>query len=68
MQTGATLKSYRIDLYAANSKRTKTFGIAVRVCFQLGDYELETNFVVADDALGVEDFVLGRNFFISKNT
>ena len=29
---------------------------------QLEGYELETNFVVVDDAMGVEDFVLGRNF------
>ena len=30
--------------------------------FQLGGYELETNFVIVDDAKGVEDFLLGRNF------
>ena len=30
--------------------------------FQLGGYELETNFVVVDDAMGVEDFLLGRSF------
>ena len=31
----------------------------------MGGYELETNFVVVDDALGVEDFLLGRNFLRS---
>ena len=36
--------------------------MAERVRFQLGSYELETNFVVVDDAMGVEDFLLGRNF------
>ena len=30
--------------------------------FQLGGYELQTNFVAVDDAMGVEDFLLGRNF------
>ena len=30
--------------------------------FQHGGYELETNFVVVDDAPGLEDFLLGRNF------
>ena len=30
--------------------------------FQLGGYELETNFVVVDDAMGVENFLLGCNF------
>ena len=30
--------------------------------FQLDGYELETNFEVVDEALGVEDFLLGRNF------
>ena len=30
--------------------------------FQLGGYELKTNFVVVADAVGVEDFLLGRNF------
>ena len=33
-----------------------------RVRFQLGGYELQTNFVVVDDAMGAEDFLLGRNF------
>ena len=62
LQTGAALQPYRIDLYAANGKTIKTFGIAERVRFQLGGYELETNFVVVDDAHGLEDFLLGRNF------
>ena len=30
--------------------------------FQLGGYELETNFVVVDDAMGLEGFLLGQNF------
>ena len=60
-QTGTVLKSYRIDLYAANGKTIKTFGLAEQIRFQLGGYELETNFVVVDDVMGVEDFSLGRN-------
>ena len=64
-RTGAVLKPYEIDLYAANGKTIKTFGLAEQVRFQLGGYELETNFVVVDDALGVEDFLLGRNFLRS---
>ena len=35
--------------------------------FQLGGYELETNFVVVDDAQGLEDFLLGRNFLRAYN-
>ena len=56
------LKPYGIDLYAANGKAIKTFGLAKKIKFQLGGYELETNFVLVDDAMGVEDFLLGRNF------
>ena len=62
VQTGAVLKLYQIDLHAANGKTIKTFGLAEHVQFQLGGYELETNFVVVDDAMGVEDFLLGLNF------
>ena len=62
VQTGAVLKPYQIDLYAANGKIIKMFGLAEHVHFQLGGYELETNFVVVDDAMGVKDFLLGRNF------
>ena len=61
-QTGTVLKPYQIDLYAAKCKTIKTFGLAEQIRFQLGGYELETNFVVVDDAMGVEDFLLGRNF------
>ena len=61
-QTGTVLKPYQIDLYAANYKTVKTFGLAEQIRFQLGGYQLETNFVVVDDAIGVEDFLLGRNF------
>ena len=64
-RTGAVLKPYQIDLYAANGKTIKTFGLAEQVRFQLGGYELETNLVVVDDAMGVEDFLLGRNFLRS---
>ena len=63
MRTGAVLRPYRIDLFAANGKTIKTYDLVERVRFQLGGYELETNFVVLDDAMGVEDFLLGRNFF-----
>ena len=35
--------------------------------FQLGGYELETNFVVVDDAHGLEDFLLGRKFLRAYN-
>ena len=62
VQTGAVLRPYKVDLYAANGKTIKTFGIVECVRFQLGGYELQTNFVVVDDAMGVEDFLLGRNF------
>ena len=62
MHTGNTLGPYGIDLYAANGKTIKTFGLAEKVKFQLGGYELETKFVVVDDAMGVEDFLLGKNF------
>ena len=64
-RTGAVLKPYQVDLYAANGKTIKTFGLAEQVRFQLGGYELETNFVVVDDAMGVEDFLLGRDFLRS---
>ena len=64
-QTGTVLNSYQVDLYAANGKTIKTYGLAERIHFQLGGYELETNFVVVDDAMGVEDFLLGRNFLRS---
>ena len=55
------LAPYGVDLFAANGKTIRTFGQAEHVKFQLGGYELETNFVVVDDAKGVEDFLLGRN-------
>ena len=64
-RTGTVLKSYQVDLYAANGKTIKFFGLAEQIRFQLGGYELETNFVVVDDAMGVEDFLLGRNFLRS---
>ena len=62
LQTDVALQSHRMDLYAANGKTMKTFGIAERLRFQLGGYDLETNFVDVDDAHGLEDFLLGRNF------
>ena len=43
-------------------KQKKTFVIGERVRFQLGGNELETNFVVVDDAHGLENFLPGRNF------
>ena len=64
-RTGTVLKPYQVDLYAANGKTIKTYGLAEHIHFQLGGYELETNFVVVDDAMGVEDFLLGRNFLRS---
>ena len=62
VQTEAVLKPYQIDLYAANGKNIKTYGMAEHVRFQLGGYELGTNCVVVDDAMGVEDFLSRRNF------
>ena len=62
VQTAAMLRLYQIDLYAANGKTIKTFGMVERVRFQLGGYELQTNFVVVDDTMGVEGFLLGQNF------
>ena len=67
LQTDVALQPHRIDLYAANGKTIKTFGKAERVRFQLGGYGLETNFVVVDDANGLEDFLLGRNFLRANN-
>ena len=64
-RTGTVLKAYQVDFYAANGKRIKTYSLAERIHFQLGGYQLETNFVVVDDAMGVEDFLLGRNFLRS---
>ena len=62
LHTNVALQPHRIDLYVANGRTMKTFGIADRVRFQLGRYELKTKFVVVDDALGLEHFLLGRNF------
>ena len=50
-----------VDLYDANGKTIKTFGLAEIVKFQLRGYELETNFVIVDDAMCAEDFLLGGN-------
>ena len=33
--------------------------------FQLGGYELETNFLVPDEAMGAEDSLLGRTFLMA---
>ena len=60
VRTGALLRPYGIDLYAANGKTIKTFGLAEKIKLQLGGYELETNFVVVDDAMGVEDLLPGQ--------
>ena len=62
LHTNVALQPHRIDLYVANGRTMKTFGIADRVRFQLGRFELKTKFVVVDDALGLEHFLLGRNF------
>ena len=59
---GTLMRPYGVDLYAANGKTIRTFGLAEQVKFQLGGYDLETNLVVVDDAMGVEDFLLARNF------
>ena len=64
-RTGTVPKPYQIDLYAADGKTMKTYGLPEQIRFQLGGYELETNFVVVGDAMGVEDFLLGRNFLRS---
>ena len=62
VHTSAVLRPYRIDLDAVNVKTIKTFDIVERVRFQLGGYELQTNFVVMEDAMGIEGFLLGRHF------
>ena len=67
LHTGVALQPHQIDLYAANGKTIKTFGIAERVRFQLGGYEFDTNFVVLDDAHGLDDFLLGRKFLRAYN-
>ena len=46
-------------MYTANGKTIKTFGLAENVKFQLVGYELETNFVIVDGAMDVEDHLLG---------
>ena len=51
-RTGTVLKPYQVDLYAANGKTIMTFSLAEQIRFQLGGYELETNFVVVDDGRG----------------
>ena len=58
-QTGTVLKPYRIDLYATNGKSN---GLWFGRADPLEGNELETNFVVMDDAMDVEDFLMGRNF------
>ena len=62
VHSGTLLRPYDVDLYAANGKTIKTVGLAENVPFQLGGSELETNFVIVDDAVGVRDSLLGRNF------
>ena len=41
-QTGTVLKPYQIDLYAANGKTIKTFGLPEQILFQLGGYQLSS--------------------------
>ena len=67
LQTGVALQHHRIDLYSANGKTIKNSGKAARVLFQLGGSELETNFVVVDDAHVLEDFLLVRDFLRAYN-
>ena len=67
LQTNVALQPHRNDLYAANGRTIKTFGIAECVRFQLGGCELGTKFVVVDDALGLEDFLLDQNFLRAYN-
>ena len=62
VHTGSLMRPYGVGLYAPNGKTIETFGLAEHVKFQLEGYVLETNFVVVDGTLGVEDFLLGRNF------
>ena len=68
LRTGVALQPYQIDLYAANGKTIKTFGIAERVRFQLGGYELETNFVVVDDAHGSSQISCWVGIFCEHTT
>ena len=50
-------------MYSANGRTIKTFGLIENIKVQLSGYGLDkTNFVVVDDAMGVEDFLPGRNF------
>ena len=67
LQTGVALQPDQLNLYAANGKTIEAFGMPERVRFQLGGYELETNFVVVVDAHGLENFLLGRNFLRAYN-
>ena len=67
LQTGVALQPHKINLYSANGKTIKTFGMAEHVRFQLGGYEFETNFVVVNDAHGLGDLLLGRNFLRAYN-
>ena len=63
----SALYTRRIDMYAANGKTKETFGLAERVRFQLDGNKLQRNFVVIDNANGLEDFLLGRNFLRAYN-
>ena len=62
MHTGSLMRTYGFNLYAANGKQIKNIGLVEIIKFHLRGYELDTNFVVVDDAIGVEGFLLGRNF------
>ena len=62
-----SLLPYDIQPYAANGKTINTIGISENVNFQLGGHTLKTNFIVIADHLGVEDFLLGRNFLRTYN-
>ena len=51
-QTGALLRPYQNDLCAAFGTTIKTFGMAERLSFRFGGYELETKFVVVAEIMG----------------
>ena len=62
-----SIKPYDVQLYAANGSTLQTYGIVENVQFQLAGYDLSTNFVIVDDKMGIDGFLLGRNFLRQYN-
>ena len=61
------IKPFDLNLFAANGTLLHTFGIVENVEFNLAGYSLKSNFVITNDSMGVEGFLLGRNFLRQYN-